>query len=112
MRWGLASSRAAALGKSAWISECPRWPQKDSPGGSPAPGQGLTFQVAAGGRGEPLLGFAAHQLQADLQHGPTAATKALFVAPPPRAPSPARPRSPGSQPCLLPGPRPASRLGR
>lgn len=28
----------------------------------------LTFQVAAGGGREPLLGFAAHQLQADLQH--------------------------------------------
>lgn len=34
----------------------------------PPPRPGLTFQVAAGGRGEPLLGLAAHQLQADLQH--------------------------------------------
>lgn len=34
----------------------------------PGPGPALTFQVAAGGRREPLLRFAAHQLQANLQH--------------------------------------------
>lgn len=43
------------------------------------PWAGLTFQVAAGGRGEPLLGLAAHQLQADLQH---------FRVPAPRGPAP------------------------
>lgn len=125
MRWGLASARAAALSLSLSLQvrrrhNNPQRPPREKTrdlgctgrgraGPSwwvPAPRPGFTFQIAAGGRREPLLGFAAHQLQADLQHGPAATAK----APPPRAPSPARPRSPRSQPGPHPGPRPASRL--
>lgn len=50
-------------------------PPRPTPGTGPA----LTFQVTARGRREPLLGFTAHQLQADLQH---------FRVPDPRGPAP------------------------
>lgn len=86
----------------------------------------LTFQVTAGGRREPLLGFAAHQLQADFQHfrvpaasGPApSAGSAARLRPGsrgwPRAPS----RAPAAPPCRRPAaprarpwPRPRLALG-
>lgn len=68
-----------------------------------------TFQVTAGGRREPLLGFAAHQLQADLQHG--RAPAASGSTPPlaqrlAQARLPRTPRGPGG-PASPPPRRPA-----
>lgn len=54
------------------VSPCPRraspHPQKGLPVSLKGPPIPLTFQVAAGGRREPLLRLAAHQFQANLQH--------------------------------------------
>lgn len=101
----------------------PEAPRPPRPARSRLPA--LTFQVTTGGGREPLLGFAAHQLQADLQHfrvpaawgpaPPGSLRRALRSGAPrwPRAPS----RAPAAPPRRLaaalrasPWPRPRLRL--
>lgn len=103
---GSARGRAGGRARPRKAQPVTARPPRPTPGAAAA----LTFQVAAGGRRQPLLRFAAHQLQADLQHF---RVPAAWGTAPPLLRRAAQARLAPQAPRALPGPRgPAMRPPR